>query len=56
MDNNIEPKNEFQTNEINEIKWVNLNDVNSYIRDYNIEKIKLIDELINILKTYKLYI
>lgn len=56
MDNNIEPKNEFQTNEINEIKWINLNDVNSYIRDYNIEKIKLIDELINILKTYKLYI
>tara|TARA_Y100000992_G_scaffold302444_1_gene276637 strand:+ start:16586 stop:17389 length:804 start_codon:yes stop_codon:yes gene_type:complete len=56
MDNNIEPENEFQTNEINEIKWIKLQDINKYIRDYNIEKIKLLDELINILKTYKLYI
>ena len=56
MDNDIEPKNEFQTNEITEIKWIEIDEIKNYIRDYNIEKIKLLDELIKLLKSYKLYI
>ena len=56
MDNNIDPKNNFQLNEISEIRWENINNIKSFIRDYNIEKKNLIDEIIKILKNYKLYI
>jgi hypothetical protein len=56
IDNNIEPTLNFQTNEINEIRWENINSVKNKIRDYNFEKKILIDEIIKILKTYKVYI
>ena len=56
IDNNIEPVFNFQTNEINEIRWENVNSVKDKIRDYNYEKKILIDEIIKILKTYKVYI
>ena len=56
MENNKEPDNNFQLNEINEIKWENINNVKEKLRDYNFEKIMLIDEIIKILKSYKVYI
>ena len=56
MENNKEPDNNFQLNEINEIKWENINNVKEKLRDYNYEKIMLIDEIIKILKSYKVYI
>ena len=46
----------FQTNEISKISWVNINEANKYIRDYNIEKKNIIIQLNNLLKTYKVYI
>ena len=54
--NNNEPNNDFQIYEINEIKWVSINNVNDYIRDYNYEKKNIINDLNKLLKTYKLYI
>ena len=54
--NNNEPNNDFQIYEINEIKWVSIDNVNDYIRDYNYEKKNIINDLNKLLKTYKLYI
>ena len=54
--NNCEPDNNFQIYEINEIKWVPINEVNNYIRDYNYEKKIIINDLNKLLKSYKLYI
>ncbi len=56
FNNNFEPDNLFQLYEINKIEWVNINNVNEYFRDYNYEKKNIINQLINLLKTYKLYI
>ena len=56
MKNNNIPSNIFQTNEISKISWVNANNVNDYIRNYNIEKKKIINIVNNLLKSYKLYI
>ena len=50
------PINEFQTFEISKIQWTNIDDAVSYIRDYNIEKQKIIYEINNLFKHYKLYI
>ena len=50
------PSNEFQTFEISKIQWTNIDDAVSYIRDYNIEKQKIIYEINNLFKHYKLYI
>jgi len=56
MPQNIEPEKSFQIYEIGEIKWININNAIDYIREYNIEKKKIIYELNNLLKTNKLYI
>jgi len=56
INNTHEPKKEFQLFEISKIKWVNINDAEKYIRNYNIEKKKILLELNKLLKTYKLYI
>jgi ADP-ribose pyrophosphatase YjhB (NUDIX family) len=53
---NIPPEGIFQTHEISKIEWVNIDDCNSYIRDYNVEKIEIINSIKNLLKTYKLYV
>ena len=50
------PKKEFQLFEISKIEWVNINDAEKYIRNYNIEKKKILIELNKLLKSYKLYI
>ena len=54
--NNYQPVNDYQIYEIYEIKWININTVNEYIRDYNYEKKIIINDLNKLLKTYKLYI
>jgi 8-oxo-dGTP pyrophosphatase MutT (NUDIX family) len=56
INNTNEPKRDFQVFEISKIKWVPIQEAHEYIRDYNIEKKKIIIELNNLLKTYKLYI
>jgi hypothetical protein len=56
MNNNIVPTNNFQIYEIGEIKWVPIDDVYKYIRDYNYEKTNIINDLNKLLKTYRLYI
>ena len=54
--NTLEPKNNFQKLEISKIEWVPIEKAPDYIRKYNIEKKKIILDLINLIKTYKLYI
>jgi len=56
INNNTIPKNTFQINEISEIRWVPIDDVCKFIRDYNYEKTNIINDLNKLLKTYKLYI
>ena len=56
LNNNSEPKKDFQLFEISKIEWVNIDDAVNYIRNYNYEKKNILIELNNILKTYKLYI
>jgi 8-oxo-dGTP pyrophosphatase MutT (NUDIX family) len=56
INNAIIPINNFQINEISEIKWVPIDDVYSYIRDYNYEKTNIINDLNKLLRTYRLYI
>lgn len=56
ISNNIVPVNNFQIYEISEIKWVPIDDVYKYIRDYNYEKTNIINDLNKLLKTYRLYI
>ena len=54
--NNTIPIANFQIYEISEIKWVPIDDVYKYIRDYNYEKTNIINDLNKLLKTYRLYI
>ena len=56
INNNTIPKNTFQINEISEIRWVPIDHVCEFIRDYNFEKINIINDLNKLLKKYKLYI
>ena len=56
LNNNSEPKKDFQLFEISKIEWVNIDDAVNYIRNYNYEKKNILIELNNILKKYKLYI
>jgi 8-oxo-dGTP pyrophosphatase MutT (NUDIX family) len=56
VNNTDAPKKKFQVSEISKLEWVNINEAENYIRDYNIEKKKVIIELNKLLKTYKLYI
>ena len=56
INNNYIPKNNYQIYEITEIKWVSIDSVSNYLREYNYEKKNIINYLNNLLKTYKLYI
>lgn len=56
INNNYIPKNNYQIYEITEIKWVSIDNVSNYLREYNYEKKNIINYLNNLLKTYKLYI
>ena len=56
ISNNTIPLANFQIYEISEIKWVPIDEVYKYIRDYNYEKTNIINDLNKLLKTYRLYI
>lgn len=56
MYNNDEPEHNFQIYEISKIEWVSINNASNYIREYNVEKKKILLELNKLLETYKLYI
>ena len=56
IDNNIIPKNRFQLVEINKLEWVNIENIESKLRYYNYEKIKIIKILFKLLNNYKIYI
>jgi len=56
INNNTIPLANFQIYEISELKWVPIDDVYNYIRDYNYEKTNIINDLNKLLKTYRLYI
>ena len=56
ISDNNEPEKNFQIHEISKIEWVNIDIANNYIRNYNIEKKNILNELNNLLKTYKVYI
>jgi len=56
INNTDPPLKEFQVSEISKLEWVDINEAEKYIRDYSIEKKKVLIELNKLLKTYKLYI
>ena len=56
MNNNNDPINNFQETEISKIKWVKLEDAIKYIRAYNIEKINIINKIIDIKNNYSIYL
>lgn len=53
--NNKNPSNNFQTTEIRDLKWIDINDCEKYIRNYSSEKISIINKLKNILNNYQIY-
>ena len=54
MNNSDDPKNPFQETEISQVKWVQLEDANGYIRGYNIEKRDVIERVIRITSNYSI--
>ena len=56
MNNNDEPTNSFQETEISKIEWVKIEDSIEYIRSYNVEKINIIQKIINIKNNYSIYL
>lgn len=50
-----EPENEFQIYEISKIEWIDLEYAKNYFRNQNYEKIKILNDLNKLLKSYKLY-
>lgn len=56
LPNNKDQIEIFHNNEISEIEWVHIDEVSKKFRNYNYEKIKIINEIKIILNNYKLYI
>ena len=56
MNNNNNPPNNFQETEISKIMWVKLDNACNYIRKYNIEKINIINKIIEIKNNYSIYL
>ncbi len=54
---NIKHKNmdNFQTTEVSELRWVTVSEAIKLIRPYNLERIKIVNLLNNVLKQYRLY-
>ena len=50
-----QPRNEFQETEISKIEWVDINNAKTYFRDYNIEKIELMDKVSYIVQNYNMF-
>ena len=51
---NDKPKNEFQKSEVSDLTWFTLEECIEHIRDYNLEKIKIIEKVDKTLKRYRL--
>jgi len=49
------PRNEFQETEISKIEWVDINNAKTYFRDYNLEKIELMDKVSYIVQNYNMF-
>ena len=52
--NNFEELNNFQLSEVSKIEWKTLSECNSSIRPYNLEKIKLINTIDEIIAEYEI--
>ena len=52
-DNNINI-NKYQESEVSSVKWVSLNDIDNYIRGYNLEKKNILLKVQNLLEKYSL--
>ena len=44
----------FQKSEVSEMKWFTLDECKSHIRDYNVEKIDMINKINKLLEHYRL--
>ena len=55
LDKNIKPVANFQKSEVSQIKWLKFNNALNIIRPYNLERIDILRNVNNIIKTYKLY-
>lgn len=56
MNECINPEREFQETEISKVEWVDIDKCKSYIREYNIEKIEIIEKVKKILKKNVIYL
>ena len=56
IDKTIQPKNKFQETEVSSLIWTTFDNATSMIRDYNLEKIELINNVNEIFTKYSLYI
>ena len=56
MNNNEIANNDFQKNEVSKIEWKYYTDAINTIREYNLEKKQVLDQVNNILKNYSIYI
>ena len=56
IDKTIQPKNKFQETEVSSLIWTTFDNATSMIRDYNLEKIQLINNVNEIFTKYSLYI
>lgn len=55
MSNTAVPQNRYEDSEVSEMRWMNITEVLSHIRPYNIEKRKMIFDLNTALTTFCLY-
>tara|TARA_B100000424_G_scaffold271494_1_gene274476 strand:- start:11287 stop:12084 length:798 start_codon:yes stop_codon:yes gene_type:complete len=55
IDKHVEITNQFQENEVSEVKWLNYEECLKKIRPYNLEKIKILNKVNKVLKEYRLY-
>ena len=51
---NDKPKNEFQKSEVSDLTWFTLEECIEHIRNYNLEKIKIIEKIDKTLQRYRL--
>mgnify|MGYP001174354868 FL=1 len=55
IDKNTQITNQFQENEVSEVKWLNYEECLKKIRPYNLEKVKILNKVNKVLKEYRLY-
>jgi hypothetical protein len=55
MENSLEKTNSYQRTEVSKMEWKTYEECIESIRPYNLEKIKLITNINNMLKTYKIF-